>query len=74
MSVEINIRLPETVAEFNKEFVKHYNHIPLQTDKSCFSFLITLAHVYYQTDMFPDEVVLGHLRPFDDKEAADRTN
>ena len=74
MSVEINIRLPETVAEFNKEFVKHYNHIPLQTEKSPFSFLITLAHVYYQTDMFPDEVVLGHLRPLDDKEAADRTN
>lgn len=73
-SVEVNILLPETTAEFNEEFVKHYNHIPLQTEKSRFSFLITLAHVHYQTDMFPDEVVLGHLRPLESKESVDRTD
>ena len=63
MSVEIDIQLPETLEEFKKQFRKNYNHIPLRTEKSTFAHLILLAHIHYETDLFPDFVNFGFLEP-----------
>ena len=63
MSVEIGIQLPETLEEFKKQFRKNYNHIPLRTEKSSFAHLILLAHIHYETDLFPDFIDFGYLKP-----------
>lgn len=61
MSVEVGIQLPKTLEEFKKKFRKRYNHIPLRTDNTIFAHLILLAHIHYETDLFPDFVNFGFL-------------
>ena len=63
MCVETNIQLPETLDEFKKAFVKRYDSIDFRTEKTQFGYLTILAHKYYQTDMFPDYVDFGFLKP-----------
>ena len=63
MSVEVGIQLPKTLEEFKKKFRKRYNHIPLRTDNTIFAHLILLAHIHYETDLFPDFVNFGFLKP-----------
>lgn len=65
IAVETSIELPEKLSDFKKSFRKRYNHIPLRTEKTPFSFLILLAHIHYQTDMFPDYVSFGFLEKLD---------
>lgn len=66
MCVETNIMLPETLEEFKKSFVKRYNPIEMRTTKTGYGFLTVLAHVYYQTDMFPDYVNFGFWKPLEE--------
>lgn len=54
LSVQTNIKLPETVEEYQKSFKKKYCSINYRTDKVNYGFLRILAHKYYETDMFPD--------------------
>lgn len=54
LSVETNIKLPETLEKFRKTFRKKYNSITYRTDAVGYGFLRTLAHKYYETDFFPD--------------------
>ena len=54
LSVETNIKLPETVKEFQKSYKKKYSSIDYRTDKVNYGFLRVLAHKYYETDFFPD--------------------
>lgn len=61
IAVETSIELPEKLSDFKKSFRKCYNHIPLRTEETPFYFLILLAHIHYQTDMFPDFVSFGFL-------------
>ena len=61
IAVETSIELPEKLSDFKRCFRKRYNHIPLRTEKTPFYFLILLAHIHYQTDMFPDYVSFGFL-------------
>jgi hypothetical protein len=61
IAVETSIELPEKLSDFKKKFRKYYNHIPLRTEETPFYFLILLAHIHYQTDMFPDYVNFGFL-------------
>ena len=63
MSVETNIQLDETLDEFKKNFRKKYNHIYLKTENTEYRFLQLLAHIHYQTDMFPDFLNLGFWEP-----------
>ena len=63
MSVEIGIQLPDTLEKFKKQFRKNYNHISLRTEKSKFAHLILLAHIHYETDLFPDFIDFGFLKP-----------
>ena len=63
MSVQTNIKLPENLEEFNKNYKKRYNSIVFRTSKTKFWFLILLAHIHYQTDMFPDFLNLGFWEP-----------
>lgn len=57
LSVQTNLELPDSAAEFREKFRKPYNSISYRTDKAGYSYLRILAHIYYQTDLFPD--VLG---------------
>lgn len=61
IAVETSIELPEKLSDFKKSFRKKYNHIPLRTEETPFAFLILLAHIHYQTDMFPDYLNFGFL-------------
>lgn len=61
IAVETSIELPEKLSDFKKSFRKRYNHIALRTEKTPFLFLILLAHIHYQTDLFPDYVSFGFL-------------
>lgn len=61
IAVETSIELPEKLSDFKKSFRKFYNHIPLRTEDTPFYFLILLAHIHYQTDLFPDYVNFGFL-------------
>lgn len=61
IAVETSIELPEKLVDFKKSFRKYYNHIPLRTEETPFYILILLAHIHYQTDMFPDYVSFGFL-------------
>lgn len=54
VSVETNIKLPETLEEFRSSFKKKYHSIEYRTDAVNYRFLRVLAHKYYETDMFPD--------------------
>ena len=63
MAVQTNIKLPESLEEFNKSYKKRYNSIDFRTSKTKFWFLSILAHIHYQTDMFPDYLNLGFLEP-----------
>lgn len=54
LSVETNIKLPETVKESQKSYKKKYSSIDYRTDKVNYGFLRVLAHKYYETDFFPD--------------------
>ena len=54
VSVETNLKLPETLEEFKKTFKKKYQSIKYRTDAVNYGFLRILAHKYYETDMFPD--------------------
>lgn len=54
LSVQTNIKLPKTLKEFQSTFSKQYNSIPYRTDATHFGYLRILAHVYYETDLFPD--------------------
>lgn len=54
VSVETNLKLPETLKEFQDTFKKKYQSIEYRTDAVNYGFLRMLAHKYYETDMFPD--------------------
>lgn len=54
LAVETGIQLPETLEEFQETFSKTYDSIQYRTDKAGFFYLRILAHIYYQTDFFPD--------------------
>lgn len=54
VSVETNLKLPETLEEFQNTFKKKYRSIHYRTDAVNYGFLRVLAHKYYETDMFPD--------------------
>lgn len=54
LSVETNIKLPDTLDEFRQKFRKKYNSIKYRTDAVGYGFLRILAHKYYETDFFPD--------------------
>lgn len=54
MSVMTGIKLPDTLEEFKKIYIKPYDSIPYRTDKANYDFLRLLAHKYYETDFFPD--------------------
>ncbi len=54
LSVQTNLELPDSDAEFREKFRKPYNSILYRTDKVGYSYLRVLAHIYYQTDLFPD--------------------
>lgn len=54
LAVETGIQLPETLEEFQETFSKAYDPIEYRTDKAGFFYLRILAHIYYQTDFFPD--------------------
>ena len=63
MAVQTNIKLPESLEEFKKRYKKRYNSIDFRTTKTRFWFLAILAHIHYQTDLFPDYMNLGFLEP-----------
>lgn len=65
--VETSIKLPDTVAEFKETFKKRYDSIIYRTDKIGYNFLRLLAHIYYKTDFFPDELNIGFCIPMSDK-------
>ena len=63
MCVQTDIKLPKTLKEFKESHEKKYDSIILRTSNTHFSYLITLAHVHYQTDLFPDFLNLGFWKP-----------
>jgi hypothetical protein len=65
MSVEVGIKLPETLAVFRSGFRKRYTSIEYRTDKTGYFFLRLLAHIYYKTDFFPDELNVGFCLPLE---------
>ena len=54
LSVQTDIEFPEMITDYRANFRKPYNSIPYRTDKAGYSYLRVLAHIYYQTDFFPD--------------------
>ena len=54
LSVETNIKLPETLDAFQSSFTKKFQSIKYRTDAAGFWYLRILAHKYYETDLFPD--------------------
>lgn len=54
LSVQTNLKLPDTIEDFQKTFIKKYKSIDYRADKVNYGFLRLLAHKYYETDMFPD--------------------
>ena len=54
LAVQTNIKLPDTIEDFQKTFKKKYSSIEYRTDAVNYGFLRVLAHKYYETDMFPD--------------------
>lgn len=68
MSVLTNIKLPESLEEFKKNYRKNYNSIYFRTSNTKFWFLYILAHIHYQTDLFPDYLDLGYWKPLKKEE------
>lgn len=56
ISVQTNIRLPDTLEEFRETFKKPYKSIDYRTKKVNYGFLLLLAHKFYETDLFPDYI------------------
>jgi len=54
LAVETSIELPETLEAFQASYTKRYDSIKYRTDSVGFRYLRTLAHKYYETDLFPD--------------------
>lgn len=67
IAIESSIKLPETLIEFKENFKKKYDSIMYRTDKVGYDFLRLLAHKYYKTDFFPDELNFGFCIPMNDK-------
>jgi hypothetical protein len=67
MCVETNIKLPETLSEFDRHFKKHFNPISFRTDTVGYGFLRLLAHIHFQSDMFPDFFNIGFLERLEKK-------
>lgn len=63
MAVQTNIKLPKSIEEFSKNYRKKYNPIDFRTSHTKFWFLEILAHIHYQTDLFPDFLNLGFVEP-----------
>ncbi len=63
LSVETSIKIPQELKDFKSLYKKRYNHIYLRTEDSPFKYLIILAHIYYETDLFPDFADLGFCEP-----------
>lgn len=63
MSVQANIELPENLKDFNRTYKKYYNSIDFRTSHTKFWFLKILAHIHYQTDLFPNFLNLGYWKP-----------
>ena len=61
LSVEPNIKLPNNLKDLPNYLKKNYSPIRLITDTTQFYFLKYLAHIYYQTDWFPDFANFGFL-------------
>lgn len=53
-SVQTSVKLPKTLEDFRSSFRKPYNSIRFRTGAAGFYYLRILAHIYYQTDLFPD--------------------
>lgn len=56
LSVETGIKLPDTIEDFKQHYRKKYNSMKYRTDSVGYGFLRTLAHKYYETDFFPDNL------------------
>lgn len=54
MAVQTDIKLPDTLDGFHKNYSKKYSSITYRTDVAGFEFMRVLAHKYYETDLFPD--------------------
>lgn len=54
MAVQTDIKLPDTLDGFHKNYSKKYSSIAYRTDVAGFEFMRVLAHKYYETDLFPD--------------------
>lgn len=54
MAVQTDIKLPDTLDDFHKYYMKKYSSMKYRTDAVGFEFLRMLAHKYYETDLFPD--------------------
>ena len=54
LSVETNLKLPDTLEEFRDGYKKKFSSIAYRTDLAGYGFLRLLAHKYYETDLFPD--------------------
>ena len=54
MAVQTDIKIPETIDDYRKHFMKKYSTIGYRTDDAGYGFLRILAHKYYETDLFPD--------------------
>lgn len=59
MAVETGIKLPKDLKDLPNFIQKKYSPIRLKTDNTPYHFLKYLAHIYYQTDWFPDFVDFG---------------
>lgn len=54
IAVQTDIKLPVTLDDFQKSYMKKYSSMKYRTDVVGFEFLRMLAHKYYETDLFPD--------------------
>ena len=54
MAVQTDIKLPNTLDGFHKNYLKKYSSIAYRSDVAGFEFMRVLAHKYYETDLFPD--------------------
>jgi hypothetical protein len=54
MAVQTDIKLPDTLDGFHKNYLKKYSSIAYRSDVAGFEFMRVLAHKYYETDLFPD--------------------
>ena len=54
MAVQTDIKIPETIDDYQENFMKKYSSMTYRTDAAGYGFLRILAHKYYETDLFPD--------------------